>query len=100
MKLAKPVELFVMLSIIDLLTAKYCHNFEKYDSRKIKYSRRIKNWKYIFTSLSTMGRYLFSIHPKKLIILKNRKDILSVITNLGNNVNGGKNVLLLFNGYI
>ena len=92
--LAKSVETFIMVSIIDMTTSQYWQILgNMMDKAKEKIPKQFRIGDTCFTSLETTGNNLFKRHPNNINhIHKDSNNLLSVIIILGTNVHGGETV--------
>ena len=92
--LEKSDEMFFMVSISDNPTIKYWYNLGTImDTAEDNITKQFRIFDTCFTSLETIGGYLFTRHPKNINhVHKDSNDILSVIIVLGKNVHVGKKV--------
>ena len=90
--LAKSVETFIEVSMIDIPTIKYWQNLGRImNEAKMMIPKECRIGDTCFTSLATIGENLYTRHVKNFIHLhKDSKYLLSVIIILGTYVNGGE----------
>ena len=86
-----------MVSISDMPTIKYWYNLGTIvETAKYKIPKKCRIGDTCFTSLVTIGRNLFTRHPKDINhVHKYSNDLLSLIIILGIDVYGGETVFLM-----
>ena len=92
--LAKSIETFIEVSMIEMPTIKYWQNLGRImNQAKMMIPEECRIGDTCFTSLATIGGNLYTRHPKNLNhVHKDSKDLLLVIIILGTDVNGGETV--------
>ena len=92
--LAKSIETFIEVSMIEMPTIKYWKNLGRImNQAKMMIPEECRIGDTCFTSLETIGGNLYTRHANNLNhVHKGSKDLLLVITILGTDVNGGETV--------